>query len=115
MHVLRSGLRACADRAQLAGDFVGEHLAQAGAEQVRGVAAVRSRDDVTAETGRTARAAVAGRTAVAEAGAERGIRHDVAAGVEIDAGADALLLGELALEQLASAAHGARRIARDQV
>ena len=51
-------------------DLVREHLLEAEAEEVGGVAAVRPGDHVAAEAGGAAGPAVAGRAAVGQAGAD---------------------------------------------
>ena len=68
-----------ADGPQIGRDLVAQHLLQAEPEQVRRVAAVRTREDVAAEPGRAARAAVAAGARIDDTGADRRVDRDVAA------------------------------------
>src|SRR4051812_13130550 len=76
----RRGARPCTleSRAQIRRDLVGQHFLQAETEQVRSIAAVRSRRDVAARSGGAAWTSVAGSAAVGQAGADRCIVADVA-------------------------------------
>ncbi len=104
---------AVADLAQARGDLVGQHLLQAEAEQVRRVAAVGPRHDVSSAARRAARAAVASGAAVREAGADRDRRVDVAAAV-VHGRPLLLQTRELSLEELAPPPDRAIGIAGDQ-
>src|SRR5262245_57155941 len=103
-----------ADVAQVSGDLVRQHLLEAKAEQVRGVAAVRPRHHVAPRSGRAPRAAVAAGATVHEAGAKLELHVDVTLAV-LEQRALTLVAEELPLEDLTSAADGASRIPGDDV
>ena len=105
--------RRVADRPQVTRDLVGQHLLQSEAEQMRGVAAVGPREDVTAAARRAARSPVTGGTAVGKPGDDRGVA--LRCRLRRRRFSDrALRLSEFALEELAAAHDRAERIARDQ-
>jgi hypothetical protein len=108
-----------ADRPQIPGDLVGQHLLEPEAEQMRRVAAVGSGEDVAPAAGGTARPPMAGGAAVGQPGDSRSVEQarvvaiaDVADAI-VGARAETLREGELALEELPAADDGAKRIARD--
>src|SRR5207302_8875282 len=76
------------------------------------IAAVRPRGDVAARACRATRAAVAAGTAIGKAGANSAYQIDIPGSVAIVRSLP-VRPGELALKDLASAAHGAERIAID--
>ena len=78
---------------------------------MRRVAAVRTRHDVAAEPRRAARTTVTAGAALDESGADGALGTDVADAV-VRARPEALRQRELALEELAPAADGARGIAQ---
>ena len=111
---LRAIACGCANRPEIGGDLVGEHLLQPQAEQVWGVAAVGPRRDVAAEARGSARPAVACGAAVGKPGADRAVGIDIAEAVARDR-SQALEPRELALKELPSAPDRAERIERDDV
>ena len=69
--LLAHGPSRCPARcAKVGGDFVGQHFFQTQAEQVRSIAAIGPRRDVSARSRRATRAAVARRAAIGEAGTD---------------------------------------------
>ncbi len=98
-----------ADGAQVGRDLVGEHLFQAEAEEVRGVAAVGASDNVAAGAGGAARASVAGGTTVGQPGAEGEVLVDVTKAV-VEERPLPLRPHELALENLPPTPDGAERV-----
>src|SRR6266540_1113269 len=103
-----------ADRAEVGGNLVGEHLLQSQAEEMRCVAAVRTRGDVAAESRRPARASMPSRAAVGQARADGEVDVDVAEPVPKGC-ALAFEPRELALKELPSPADRAKWIEDDDV
>jgi hypothetical protein len=112
---LRFAQRLRANRAEVRGHLVAEHLDQAQTEQVRRVATIGKRRDVAADAGGAARPAVTRGTTVRQPGAEAARLRDVAARVLIHARPQAFIQTELALEQLPAAPDGPCRVAFDQI
>src|SRR4029450_11840143 len=66
-----------ADRAQVRGHLVGEHLLETEAEEMRRVAAIGAGDDVATEAGGAARTAMAAGAGIGEPRTERAVFFDV--------------------------------------
>src|SRR5258705_13831258 len=66
---------------QISRDFIGEHLFQSEPKEMRRIAAVRPRDNITSTSGGAARSAVTCCAAVSEAGSDRDVYIDVTCAV----------------------------------
>ena len=97
---------------QLRRDFVGQHLLQSEAEQVRGIPAVGPRYYISTETRGATRPAVASGTAIRQSRANTQVFPEVSGTVSrIEGAFGSVQVLEFSLEELPSPANGAERIA----
>lgn len=101
-------------RAQVGADFVGQHFLEAESEQMPGIPAIGTGNNVASRASRAAWVTVTQRTTIGQACADCDVAIDVAHAILL---VDTLPLqaGELTLEQLAPPPNGAERIAVDDV
>src|SRR5215510_14415728 len=105
VHSLRLRDGAHLDVAQIGSDFVGHHLPQAEAKEVRSIPAVGSCHDIATYTGRSTGTSMAQSAAIGQAGAKCEVRVDVADAVTV-VGPLSLGTSKFALEELAPASNG---------
>src|SRR5262249_3153097 len=98
--------------AQVRSDLIGQHFPEAQAEQMRGIATVRSRADISPHPRRASWTTMAKRATIREAGSNGVVRIQVTHSITF-IWTLSLCASELPLKQLPATADGAKRIAVD--